>query len=103
LLADERLGHVWLIQADSRDVGHIVVTLCYSMEYGGVIAFVDDLFVHGRFAARVLGTTALAESRILCGARCRAIHVETGKDNTAAKGRVSAGGIREYGSASFWR
>ena len=33
LLADERLGHVWFIQADSQDVGHVVVTLCFSMEY----------------------------------------------------------------------
>ena len=27
LLADERLGQVWFIQADSQDVGYVVVTL----------------------------------------------------------------------------
>lgn len=86
LLADERLGHVWLIQADSRDVGHIVVTVCYSMEYGGAIAFVDDLFVQRPFRRAGLGTTALAEVRAFCAERgVRAIHVETGKDNTAAQ------------------
>ena len=45
ILADERLGHVWIIQAEDRDVGHIVLTLKYAMEYGGTIACVDDLYV----------------------------------------------------------
>jgi hypothetical protein len=27
ILADERLGYVWIIQAEHRDVGHIVLTL----------------------------------------------------------------------------
>ncbi len=35
LLADDRLGHVRFIQAHSKGVGYVVVTLSYSMEYGG--------------------------------------------------------------------
>jgi len=85
LLADERLGHVWLIQADSQDVGHVVMTLCFSMEYGGPVAFVDDLFVQRPFRRAGLGAAALAEARDFCaGHGVRAIFVETGHDNTAA-------------------
>ena len=61
LLADERLGHVWFIQADSKDVGHVVVSLCFSMEYGGLIAFVDDLFIQPPYRRTGLGTAALVE------------------------------------------
>jgi GNAT superfamily N-acetyltransferase len=86
LLADDRLGHVWLIQADSQDVGHVVVTRGYSMEYGGPVAFVDDLFVQRAFRGTGLGTAALAEVRAFCAKLgIRAIHVETGRDNAAAQ------------------
>jgi len=86
LLSDERLGHVWLIQADSGDVGHVVVTLCFSMEYGGPIAFVDDLYVQPAFRRSGLATAALAEVRDFCAKRgVRAIFVETGRDNGPAQ------------------
>src|SRR5688572_8845497 len=45
LLSDNRLGHIWLIQSSLAEVGYAVVTLGYSMEYGGRDAFVDDLFI----------------------------------------------------------
>ena len=87
LLAEERLGRVWFIQADSRDVGHVIVTLCFSMEYGGLIAFLDDLFVQPAFRRAGLGTAALEEVRAFCAKRgVRAVFVETGQDNVAAQG-----------------
>jgi GNAT superfamily N-acetyltransferase len=86
LLAEDHLGQVWLIQTDSQDVGHVVVTLCFSMEYGGLIAFVDDLFVQRAFRGAGLGTAALAQVRAFCAKRgVRAILVETGRDNVAAQ------------------
>jgi GNAT superfamily N-acetyltransferase len=86
LLADDRLGHVWFIQADSRHVGHVVVTLCFSMEYGGLIAFVDDLFVQASHRRAGLGTAALTEVRDFCANRgIRALLVETGRDNVPAQ------------------
>jgi len=86
LLADERLGHVWFIRAaDSREVGYLVLTFSYSMEYGGPSAVVDDFFVRPAFRGAGLGKAALAEATSLCAARgVRAIHVETGEDNPRA-------------------
>jgi len=85
LLADNRLGKVWLIQAGDADVGYLVVTFSYSMEFGGQNAFVDDLFIQAAFRGAGLGTAALAEVRDFCVARgVRALHLETGRDNAAA-------------------
>jgi len=58
LLRDDRLGYVWFIQSDSADVGYAVVTLCYSMEYGGFAAIVEDLFIQPAFRDLGLGKTA---------------------------------------------
>ena len=86
LLADERLGQVWFIQADSQDAGHVVITPCFSMEYGGLIAFVDDLYIQRAYRRAGLGTAALTEVRDLCAKRgIRALFVETGRNNTAAQ------------------
>lgn len=43
ILADERLGYVWMIEEDDKDVGYVLLTLRYAMEYGGSIAYIDDL------------------------------------------------------------
>jgi GNAT superfamily N-acetyltransferase len=86
LLADERLGYVWFIQTNGQDVGYMVLTLCFSMEYGGINAYVDDLFVRKPFRGAGLGTAALTEFRAFCSERgIRAVHVETGRDNAAAQ------------------
>ena len=86
LLSDDRLGHIWLIQANGQDVGHVVVTLGFSMEYGGAIAFLDDLFVRAAYRRAGLGAAALNEVREFCAkAGIRALHVETGPDNAAAQ------------------
>jgi GNAT superfamily N-acetyltransferase len=86
LLADDRLGSVWFIQADGQDVGYVVLTLCYSMEYGGTTAFVDDLFVRSPFRGTGLGTATLTEVRAFCAKHgVRAMLVETERDNPAAQ------------------
>ena len=85
LLTDERLGQVWFIQAHSKDVGYVVVTLCHSMTYGGLSAVVDDFFIQPAFRNTGLGKAAMAEVRSFCAGRgVRAILVETGRDNAAA-------------------
>ena len=86
LLADQRLGCVWLIQAGAQEVGYVVITLCFSMEYGGLNAFVDDLFVRKPFRGAGLASAALREVQAFCTRRgVRALHVETGRDNAAAQ------------------
>ena len=85
LLADERLGQVWFIQSNSKDVGYVVVTLCHSMTFGGLTAIVDDFFVQPPYRGAGLGKTAMQEVRKYCaGHGIRAIHVETGRDNAPA-------------------
>jgi GNAT superfamily N-acetyltransferase len=85
LLADERLGHVWLIQANSQPVGYVVVTLCHGMTYGGLSAIVDDFYVRPAFRGAGLGKAAMAYVRSFCVSNgIHAIHVETGRDNVAA-------------------
>src|SRR5215211_2455267 len=66
ILADERLGYIWLIDDGGKDAGYIVVTLKFGMEYGGFIACIDDLFVVPGSRNKGLSTAALLEVRDFC-------------------------------------
>lgn len=95
VVADDRLGHVWLIQAENEDVGYVVVTFSYSMEFGGRNAFLDDLFIRAAFRGAGLGTAALKEVRAFCADRdVRALHLETGRDNAAAQALYRSAGFK---------
>jgi GNAT superfamily N-acetyltransferase len=86
LLADPRLGRVWLVERDSVAVGHIVVTFVFAMEYGGLVAWVDDFYVRPASRDLGLGTAALAQVVELCaGLGVRAVSVEVGADNVVAQ------------------
>lgn len=86
ILADERLGYVWMIDENKKDVGYVVLTLRYSMEYGGSIAYIDDLFVVPQSRNRGLSAAALVLVRDFCQSRgIRAITVEVGHNNGAAQ------------------
>ena len=87
LVSDERLGLVWLIEAQSQIVGYLVLTLGYSLEFGGLDAFVDDLFIQAPFRHGGLGTAAVAEAKasaVRLGVR--ALHLEVARDNAVALG-----------------
>jgi ribosomal protein S18 acetylase RimI-like enzyme len=100
LLADERLGHVWLIESNPRDVGYVVVTLCHSMNFGGMVAVVDDFFIQPAFRGAGLGKAAMAEVRSYYASHgVRAIHVETGRDNAAALAVYRRAGFVDTGLA----
>ena len=86
LLADPRLGLVWLIEQSSTAVGHVVVTFAFAMEYGGLTAVVDDFYVRPAFRGAGLGTAALAEVCRACAELgMRAMRVEVGGDNAVAQ------------------
>jgi ribosomal protein S18 acetylase RimI-like enzyme len=59
LIADPKLGRAWLIEVDAQSAGYAVLTLGYSIEFGGVAAFVDELFVAREFRGRGVGTKTL--------------------------------------------
>ena len=96
ILADDRLGYVWIIQAAHQDVGHIVLTLKYAMEYGGPVACLDDLYVKPDQRNKGLSTAALIEIRRFCErAGIRALTVEVGHNNGPAQSVYRRAGFAE--------
>ncbi len=59
LLADPARGRAWLVTAGGAPAGYAVLTLGWSIEYGGRVAMVDELFVEAAHRGAGLGTWVL--------------------------------------------
>ncbi len=96
LLNDERFGFIYLIENSSNVVGYVVVTLRFGMEYGGIIACLDELFVKPKSRNQGLSTEALMNVKNICSLKkIRAITVEASPDNGPAKTVYHRIGMRE--------
>ena len=86
ILREPALGSVWIIDDAGQSVGYAVLTMRFGMEYGGMMASIDDLFVRRDFRNRGLSSRALRELREHCRDQgIRAITVEVAPDNAAAQ------------------
>jgi GNAT superfamily N-acetyltransferase len=98
LLDDSRLGQVWMIEFDGHPAGFVVLTVSFSMEYGGLRGFVDDFFVSPTYRHRGLGHAALEEVKRACRRRgVRALLVETVPENTPALNAYRSVGFEDSG------
>ena len=94
LLDPGELGQVWLADLEGQVGGHLVLTFCYSMEYGGRSAFVDDLFVRPALRNRGLGRALVQRARAVCeGLGVRAMHLEVARGNGPAQAIYRASGF----------
>ncbi len=44
-IANENLGKAWLIYNENEIAGYVILTFVFSFEYGGRIAFLDELYI----------------------------------------------------------
>ena len=94
LLAPGHLGQVWLGEFDGQVAGHLVLTFCYSMEYGGRSAFIDDLFVRAALRNRGVGRALVEQARTICAELgVRAMHLEVARANGPAQAVYRAVGF----------
>ena len=98
LLDDSRVGQVWMIEQDGHPAGFVVLTVGFSMEYGGLRGFIDDFYVAPLYRRRGLGHAALEEVKRACRRRgVRALVVENTPDNDAAASAYLSVGFADSG------
>ncbi|MBA4137533.1 MAG: GNAT family N-acetyltransferase [Opitutus sp.] len=96
LLAEPAFGAVWLAARDGAAVGHAVLTVRHSMEFGARDGFIDDLFVRPTARRQGVGNALLRELFAEAKKReLRALHVEVSRDNAAAHGLYARFGLKD--------
>lgn len=98
ILADAKLGRVFIVETDDAPAGYIVLTFGFSMEYGGLQAFIDDFFVKPAARRNGLGRAALHLVRGVCtDLGIRALLVETDSESQPARQFYQRAGFEPTG------
>jgi GNAT superfamily N-acetyltransferase len=93
LLSAPSLGAIWLAELDAKPLGHLVLTVAFSMEFGGLRGFIDDLYVRPAARGRGTGAALLEAARDGAIARgLRALCVETGLADHPARSLYARAG-----------
>ena len=79
-------GVCWLAFAGDMPVGYVVLTLGFSLEFGGREAFIDELFVREKYRGHGYGKRLIEQGiEGFSGLGVNAIHLEVARDNADAK------------------
>ncbi len=62
LLEDSSRGMVWLLEVDGAPAGHMVLSVRFAMEFGGLLGYIDDLFVKQRLSTARRGARRARDS-----------------------------------------
>lgn len=86
LLEGSPHGAIWLIGPRRAPVGYVVVSFGWSVEYGGMDAIVDEIFVRSAVSKRGMGSDALnGLSKALKEGGIKALHLEADQGNETLK------------------
>lgn len=85
LVEDESLGRLWLICAAGTAIGYMVLTLGYSLEYGGRDACIDEIYIREHYRRQGIGTRAVSFLEEQCRALgVRVLHLQVERANRGA-------------------
>ena len=87
-------GAVYIIGPTRAPIGYVVMTFSWSVEFGGMDGFVDEIYIRPRVRGRGIATEVLLElPKALADAGIIALHLEVDRDNDTAQ--------RLYGRTGF--
>lgn len=86
LLEDPSQGRVWLVERAGRPLGYAVLTLGYSLEFGGRFGLLDELFILEEHRGTGAGRQALARIAQSCREQgLLALRLEVERTNRVAR------------------
>lgn len=86
LLSNSTLGRVWVAVVDEIYVGYAVLSVRYAMEFGGMSAYIDDLYIRPASRRQRIATALLDALVAYCDSEgYKSLHVEVGIRNLPAR------------------
>ena len=98
LLDGNPYGAIYIVGPARAPIGYVIVTFTWSMEFGGLDAMIDELYIRPAVRGRGLATEVLLKlSSMLKEAQVHAVHLEVHADNNAAHRLYEKAGFRQRG------
>lgn len=97
LLEEPSLGQVWIVERRGEPAGYAVVTLGYSLEFGGRFALLDELFIAESHRGAGVGRQVLDRIAESCRERgLRAVRLEVERTNLGARALYRKAGFEAH-------
>jgi ribosomal protein S18 acetylase RimI-like enzyme len=94
LMENPKLGQIYLIFRGSDLAGYFALTYCFSLEFHGRFALLDELYIREPFRRQKLGRAVAEFAENVCReSRIKALRLEVGKMNTVAQALYQASGF----------
>lgn len=96
LLEGQPYGVIYLIGPPRAPIGYIVISFGWSLEFGGLDAIIDELYIRKAVRGRGIATEVLATlPKALGEAGVRAMHLEVHDENASAERLYQRAGFRK--------
>ena len=96
--AGEELARAWIVRRAGEAVGYLILTLGYSVEYGGQDGFIDDLYLKPELRGQGVGRRLLAFALDQAAALgINTLHLEVEAENARALRTYRDAGFQETG------
>lgn len=97
LLNHKSLGQIWLIQYNSQTIGYVVLTLGYSLEYGGRETFIDELYIAPAYQKQGIGKQTIKFLEEVCiSLNVQTLHLEVERNNTSVQSFYRRVGFEDH-------
>ena len=84
-LLDPSLGSVYLVTMEKDVIGYFVLTFCFSLEFHGKFALLDEIYVREAYRRQKIGEAIVGFCENICRkVGIRALRLETGHENEVA-------------------
>lgn len=95
VIAEPALGQAWLATVEDRPAGYLLAVYVFSLEYQGLTAEIDELFVSPDHRGQGLGGRLLDVAEASFRARgCTKVFLQVGRDNDEARAFYGSRGFR---------
>jgi GNAT superfamily N-acetyltransferase len=85
-ISTKNYGRIWVLKSHQELMGYVILAFSYSFEYGGINAFIDELYIKPGYRNKGLSKTALEfvlkEAKAL---GIQTLHLEVEKHNKKAR------------------
>ena len=95
-LLDSTLGSAYLVLLDEQLVGYFVLTFCFSLEFHGKFALLDEIYILEVFRKQKLGSAIVEFVEGVCKKMgIKALRLEVGQENQAAQSLYRTMGFKQ--------
>jgi ribosomal protein S18 acetylase RimI-like enzyme len=102
LIGDPALGEIYLIFRGADLTGYFALTFCFSLEFHGRFALLDEIYIRQAFRRQKLGQAVVAFAEGRCKEiAIKALRLEVGQQNAAAQALYRKAGFEQHARFLF--